>query len=75
MRKKPNKPRDDQNSISEAPDGSTIVNGWITHEVKAGETLFALYRKYGVKVDAIKRVNGLKTNTIKVGQKLKIKKV
>ena len=59
---------------SDIPDGAEIVNGWITHEVKAGETLFSLYRQYGVKVDEIKRINGLSSNTIKIGQKIKIKK-
>ncbi|MEO1449156.1 MAG: LysM peptidoglycan-binding domain-containing protein [Bacteroidota bacterium] len=43
------------------------------HTVRRGETLFSLYRKYGVKVDEIKRANELRSNTIKVGQTLKIK--
>ncbi len=49
-------------------------DGWVIHVVQPGETLFGLYRKYGVKVDEIKRLNGLTDNTIKVGQRLKIKK-
>lgn len=43
------------------------------HEVKAGDTLFAISRKYGVAVDNIKALNGLSDNTISVGQKLRIK--
>jgi LysM repeat protein len=44
----------------------------IIHTVRPGETLFSLYRKYGVKVDEIRRFNDLQSNTIKVGQKLKL---
>jgi hypothetical protein len=69
-----NKPPVDESKPDGLPDGTTIVDGWITHEVKAGETLFSLYRKYGVKVADIKRINGLSSNTIKIGQKIKIKK-
>ena len=47
---------------------------WTYHTVAAGETLYSLFRRYGVKVDEIKRLNGLKSNNISIGQKLKIKK-
>ena len=53
---------------------SSNPDGWIIHVVQPGETLFGLYRKYNVKVADIKAQNGLTSNTIKVGQKLKIKK-
>lgn len=45
-----------------------------THTVKKGETLSSISRKYGCTVNDIKKWNGLKSNTVKVGQKLKIKK-
>ena len=45
-----------------------------THTVKKGETLSSIARKYGCTVNDIKKWNGLKSNTVKVGQKLKIKK-
>jgi thiol-disulfide isomerase/thioredoxin len=47
---------------------------WIYHTVEAGETLYGLYRKYGVSVAEIKALNGLEDNTISIGQKLKIRK-
>lgn len=50
-----------------------INDGWLMHTVKTGETLFSLYRKYGVKVAEIKSNNSLSSNTIKVGQVLKIR--
>ncbi len=45
-----------------------------THTVKKGETLSSIARKYGCTVNDIKKWNNLKSNTVKVGQKLKIKK-
>ena len=44
------------------------------HTVKKGETLSSISRKYGCTVSELKKWNGLKGNTVKVGQKLKIKK-
>ncbi|MGL4207976.1 MAG: LysM peptidoglycan-binding domain-containing protein, partial [Candidatus Adiutrix sp.] len=52
-------------AIAPAPTGQT-------HTVAAGETLGAIGQKYKVSVKAISEANGLKTATIKVGQKLKI---
>ena len=45
-----------------------------THTVKKGETLSSISRKYGCTVNDLKKWNNLKSNTVKVGQKLKIKK-
>ena len=45
-----------------------------THTVKKGETLNSIAKKYGCTVSDLKKWNGLKSNTVKVGQKLKIKK-
>ena len=43
------------------------------HTVQAGETLYAISRKYGVSVDTLKRLNALAGNTISVGQQLRIR--
>lgn len=40
------------------------------HVVKKGDTLSGIAKKYGTSVKALKAANGLKTDTIKVGQKL-----
>ena len=45
-----------------------------THTVKKGETLSSIARKYGCTVNDLKKWNNLKSNNVKVGQKLKIKK-
>lgn len=47
---------------------------WLYHTVRKGDTLFSLYRQYGVKPDVIRSINGLPDNTIKIGQRLKIKR-
>ena len=45
-----------------------------THTVKKGETLSSISKKYGCTTNDLRKWNGLKGNTIHVGQKLKIKK-
>lgn len=45
----------------------------VTHRVKKGETLSSIARKYGVSVSSIKSNNKLKSNTVHVGQQLRIK--
>jgi len=42
------------------------------HTVAPGETLYRISRKYGISVPALKRINGLKSNIIKDGQKLRV---
>ncbi|MEF1256688.1 LysM peptidoglycan-binding domain-containing protein [Vibrio sp. M260112] len=44
----------------------------LTHVVQRGEYLGKIATKYKVSVDAIKRENSLKSDTLKLGQKLKI---
>lgn len=48
------------------------TTGQQTYTVRPGDTLFSLYRRFGVSVEAIRRANGLSGNTIKVGQTLVI---
>ena len=46
----------------------------LTHKVRSGDTLGAIAIKYGTTVDAIKKLNNLKSDNIDVGQVLKIPK-
>lgn len=45
-------------------------NVWV---VSKGQTLYSISRKTGVSIKAIKRLNGLKNNTLAIGQKLYLK--
>jgi LysM repeat protein len=54
------------------PDNKPITAGAQTHTVKTGDTLSQLAKTYGVTVADIKKANALKSDKIKVGQKLKI---
>jgi LysM repeat protein len=42
------------------------------HSVSAGETLYAISRKYGITVDALKQLNRLTGNNISIGQRLRV---
>jgi len=44
----------------------------IVHRVERGDTLFSLARSYGTTVASLKRWNGLRTNTILIGQRLTV---
>lgn len=43
------------------------------HSVEGGETLYAISRRYGLTVDALKRLNGLTSTSIVVGQQLRVR--
>lgn len=51
-----------------------VQTGDIIHSVKKGDTLWKISQQYGVGVEKIKSLNGLKSDTIIPGQKLVIKK-
>ncbi len=44
----------------------------VTHEVKKGETLISIARRYGQRVSALMELNGLTASRLRVGQKLKV---
>ncbi len=43
------------------------------HIVQPGETLYRIHVKYGISIEKLKKLNGLKNNTIRVGQKIKLR--
>lgn len=51
--------------------GVQVANA-ATHTVKPGETLWRVAYNHGTDVETVRRLNGLKGNTVKVGQKLKV---
>lgn len=50
-----------------------IVAGSVVHKVQAGDTLWALAKKYNMTVDQLKDLNRLDSNLIVIGQELKVK--
>ncbi|NWK54046.1 LysM peptidoglycan-binding domain-containing protein [Verrucomicrobiaceae bacterium N1E253] len=50
-----------------APTGPTTA-----HKVVAGDSLWALAKKYGTSVESIQAANGMNDNTIRIGQTLNI---
>jgi len=46
-----------------------------THVISKGDTLYGLSRKYGVSVEEIKKLNGLKDNNLAVGQIINLRKL
>jgi GH24 family phage-related lysozyme (muramidase) len=54
--------------IDNALKGNTNI-----YVVKSGDTLSAIALKYGMKLDQLKRINGLTSDRIDIGQKIKIK--
>ncbi len=47
-------------------------DGVYKHKIIAGQTLFSLYRIYGVRVEKIKELNGLESDEVSIGQELVI---
>lgn len=44
----------------------------VMHEVKKGETLFSIARRYGLEIRALMNFNGLTSSRLRIGQKLSI---
>ena len=58
---------------SKSSTGASAPSGASTYTVKSGDTLSAIASRHGVSVANLKSWNGLTSNNIKVGQKLKVK--
>jgi len=51
---------------------STVNKNNKLHIVQEGETFYAISKHYGISIAHIKELNGIKTNTLRIGQNLKI---
>ncbi len=45
----------------------------VYHSVRSGETLYSISRRYGTSVADIKKLNGLRKDNLRIGQRLRIK--
>lgn len=62
-----------QRTASSAPSLSANEKDFVSYEVKSGDSLYSISKKYpGVSADILKKVNGLKSADIRPGQVLKI---
>lgn len=52
---------------------STTSSQADTYTVKSGDTLYSIANKYGLSVNELKSINNLSTNTLSIGQVLKLK--
>lgn len=60
--------------VKPTPPKPKPTSAWIYYTVRSGDTLSSIGRKYGVPYSKIKEWNGLRSDSLKIGQKLKIKK-
>ncbi len=60
-------------ALSQEPGTIPMVPGeWMSHQVKAGETLFSISSQYGAKVEDLITWNALTSNNVREGQNLKV---
>jgi LysM repeat protein len=61
--------------VEPAPPAPTPPAGgeFVYHTVQAGETLWAISQRYNTTVDALRQLNDLADNTIRIGMQLRVK--
>ncbi len=55
------------------PTEEELLRGWVYHVVRPGESLFSVARRYGMSITGLQTINGLSTDDIYIGQKIKIR--
>lgn len=65
-------PAEQKGNSSTQPTTTLTSGGWITHQVSQGQTLFSIARQYEAKVEDLIAWNGLSSNTLSLGQSLKV---
>ncbi len=60
-------------SLGEAASPGGGAEGPVYHTVTRGESLWTISRQYGVRIDRIRAMNGLTSNTVRSGQRLRVR--
>jgi LysM repeat protein len=55
-------------------EGKNVKAGLDYHVVQPAQTLYSIARMHGMTVDELKELNGLNSNTLGIGQRLKVNK-
>lgn len=58
--------------VLKIPSSSSSNNSGSTYTVKAGDSLWNIANQYGITVDELKNLNNLTSNTLSIGQTLKV---
>lgn len=72
VKKDPTPATTNSTAPAKTPSNTNLPGDWITHTVAQGETLFSISQKYNANVKDIQSWNGLGSNSISIGQKLKV---
>ncbi|RMG40721.1 MAG: LysM peptidoglycan-binding domain-containing protein [Candidatus Dadabacteria bacterium] len=52
---------------------SSAVYGGVVYRVRRGDSLYKIAKKYGISIKELKRINGLRSNVVRVGQMLTVR--
>lgn len=67
-------PSSEETTGSDASDESAASQPQATyHTVRSGESLWTISRQHGVTIDQIRQLNGLRSNSLRPGQRLRVK--
>jgi len=58
--------------VKQGPGSTPSASSIVKHRVKAGETLQKIAKHYGVRIDDLKKWNGLSSDVVRVGQELDV---
>ena len=66
-------PSPDPPPSASAPEPRRQESGEVYHTVRSGESLWTVAQQHGVTVEQVRRLNGLRSNNLQPGQRLRVK--
>lgn len=73
VERRPAPPAERQDGPGDDGHGGGDLGGAVVHTVRPGDTLFSLARRFDTTVDAVLQLNGLRSPSIRVGQRLRVR--